>query len=385
MSDPEFLGRHREGGFGDPESILEQVHRGKIDLILGEKWPLVLQFKSLVEERERLLRMTNKMAEEWQATFNAINDCIWILDPEQVIIRTNRVVERYFNRPAESVVGKYCWEILHNSGEPIPNCPGQRMKKSLKRETLEWNVDGKWYEIRVDPIRDSKGGLVGAVHVITDITERKSAEEALRDSQTELSVRNRLAHSCLTSQPLIVPPDLPEIIKSWLDSDTCLLAFRDEIGELLIHGLDPIKWKRRAENVAFKEEEWGEVLKSVLNSAEAMVLNQPSTLVYGLSVKRMLTVPLADQNKILGVLAVAGKSRDYDNTDLLRLRGIADYISPLLGARLREKQEKTNRQKAESEKAWLEEQYYQAQKMESIGREYHYWVRRKPPLRAATR
>ena len=56
------------------------------------------------------------------------------------------------------------------------------MKSTLQREQQELQFNGKWISITVDPITDETGKLTGAVHIMTDVSERKSMEQGLRDS-----------------------------------------------------------------------------------------------------------------------------------------------------------------------------------------------------------
>ena len=56
--------------------------------------------------------------------------------------------------------------------------------------------DGKvlWAEVNVAPLRDSKGEVIGTIHAITDISERRQAREALRKSQSGLLLAQRIGH-----------------------------------------------------------------------------------------------------------------------------------------------------------------------------------------------
>jgi len=124
-----------------------------------------------------------RTAREWQTTFDATSDAIWVLDRDQRVLRSNSAAERIFGRPMEAFIGKHCWEIVHGTNQPIPECPILRMKHSLRRETMDLQVGDAWFEVAVDPILSADGQYNGAVHIVSDVTERKLAEEAARKSE----------------------------------------------------------------------------------------------------------------------------------------------------------------------------------------------------------
>ncbi len=128
-----------------------------------------LRLKFLLEENEQLAR-------EWQLTFNSVADAVWILDADQRVVRSNRGAERIFQRATDEMIGKHCWEIVHGTQAPILECPILRMRKTLKRESMELQADDRWFKVTVDPILDADKHLSGAVHIVSDITERKQAE-----------------------------------------------------------------------------------------------------------------------------------------------------------------------------------------------------------------
>jgi PAS domain S-box-containing protein len=124
-----------------------------------------------------------KVAREWQTTFDATNDAIWILDEDQRVLRSNKTAEEFFHQPFGEMVGKHCWEIVHSTKQPIPECPILRVRQSLRRETTELQMGVRWFEVNVDPILDEAGLYSGAVHIVSDITDRKRAEFELSESE----------------------------------------------------------------------------------------------------------------------------------------------------------------------------------------------------------
>jgi PAS domain S-box-containing protein len=126
-----------------------------------------------------------KSAEEWRSTFDSIQDWVSIHDCEFRIVRTNRAMAEAFRRAPQDMIGKTCYEVFHRGNEPIPQCPHIRAletRRPCREELFEPHL-GIHVELSVSPIFDEKGGLTGTVHVAKDISERKRAQEALRESE----------------------------------------------------------------------------------------------------------------------------------------------------------------------------------------------------------
>jgi PAS domain S-box-containing protein len=127
-----------------------------------------------------------RTAHDWQATFDATNDAIWILDNDHRVLRTNKTAERFFHRPCREMLGQHCWSIVHGTTEPHPDCPFVRARQSGHREMMELQQGELWFEVVTDPIFDAVGEYAGAVHIVSDITERKQAEKRIARQLEEL-------------------------------------------------------------------------------------------------------------------------------------------------------------------------------------------------------
>lgn len=136
-----------------------------------------------IAERRRAEEEAVRVGREWQRTFDATDGAVWILDTDHRILRSNRSSERLFPYTCESLIGKHCCEVVHGTQSPIPECPVLRARRSLHRELHKLFLGGRWYEITVDPILNGGGQYEGAVHIISDVTERRSLEDQLHQAQ----------------------------------------------------------------------------------------------------------------------------------------------------------------------------------------------------------
>ncbi len=139
-----------------------------------------------ISERKKADENIFGLAKEWQVTFDAVSDAVWLLDKDNRIIRCNRATLELLGKSRQEIIGKLCWEIFHYAGEPILDCPVCRMKNSRQKESQELKIGDKWLMIKVDPIFDEKGAISGAVHIISDITDRKFSEEERRKLELHL-------------------------------------------------------------------------------------------------------------------------------------------------------------------------------------------------------
>ncbi len=122
-------------------------------------------------------------AAEWQTTFDAVGSGILLTDDAYRIIQCNRAMSELLGEPCENMLGKPCYQVVHGTAEPYDACPLMTVKKEKKRQSMIFERGGRWLEVTVDPILDAEGRFAGSVHVINDITERKRAEDALRESE----------------------------------------------------------------------------------------------------------------------------------------------------------------------------------------------------------
>ncbi len=115
---------------------------------------------------------------------NAISELVVYQDTDQRIIWVNKAATESAGSKLEEMQGRHCYEVWHQRIEPCVNCPVCKAMESGQPEKAEIiSPDGRAWLIRGYPVKDNGIEVLGAVEVTLEITQRKQAEQALRESE----------------------------------------------------------------------------------------------------------------------------------------------------------------------------------------------------------
>jgi len=145
-----------------------------------------------ITDRKRINDLLETAATEWRTTFDAINDAVMLLDQTGKIKRCNNSMVKMMDKPFSEIVDRAYWEVVHDSLKPPKEGHLESVRKSHQRETEVFKKGNRWLNATVDPMLDNEGHLLGAVHILSDITERVRIDEELHNSREEL--RNLTAY-----------------------------------------------------------------------------------------------------------------------------------------------------------------------------------------------
>ncbi len=151
--------------------------------------------EELVATVNALLRMrkaeelARTAAAEWKATFDAIQDGIAVVDVRGRITRCNQGFAAIVGKSNEELISENFRRVLVRDlkcgGHEAAGFPNW----SRTRESLEAPCGSRWIRITVDPVLND-GAVAGAICILSDITERRMAEQEVLKGREELRQLN---------------------------------------------------------------------------------------------------------------------------------------------------------------------------------------------------
>jgi PAS domain S-box-containing protein len=123
------------------------------------------------------------LAQEWQSTFDAMNDGVCLLNEEGRVMRCNRAMTELLHKPFSELISCLHQELMPSTLGAVEVIPFTLVQETRQRESREVQCGSRWFAVTVDPIFNQGGTFIGAVYILADITDRKQAEEALRVSE----------------------------------------------------------------------------------------------------------------------------------------------------------------------------------------------------------
>ncbi len=147
-----------------------------------------------VQERTAELERTNKSLRKSQALLRAVmentSDPVYIKDRQNRILMCNPALEKVVGKPASGIVGKSAGEYFNDPviGQALHEHDLSVMESGQSQAWEETVKTPDGYRIFISnkaPYRNELGEIIGILGISHDITERKKAEQALRESEAK--------------------------------------------------------------------------------------------------------------------------------------------------------------------------------------------------------
>ncbi|PNV86105.1 MAG: hypothetical protein C0610_08390, partial [Desulfobacteraceae bacterium] len=151
---------------------------------MGRKY--ILAVDRDISDRKKMESYILQSKLDWEDTFDTITDMITIHDKDFNIIRANKTAREMLKLPSVGVTKAIkCYEYYHGTDCPPENCLSCACLETGTSDSFEIFEPhlNKYLEIRAMPRLDRDNQVVGLIHVIRDISERKKVEEELQRAE----------------------------------------------------------------------------------------------------------------------------------------------------------------------------------------------------------
>ena len=186
-----------------PEAPLITPHRGQ-RLVHSKKVPLfdelgtpryLLTICEDITERKRAEEALRESEAHYRRIVETASEGVWMFDVNSKTTFVNSRMAQMLGYSVEEMLGRSLFDFLDEESQVQAQAYVERRRQGM-RERHDFKFrrkDGSdlWAIVSATPILDAEGQFVGVLRMITDITERKQAEVALRESESQLRAKNR--------------------------------------------------------------------------------------------------------------------------------------------------------------------------------------------------
>lgn len=302
----------------------------------------------MMEDLNDTAQMIKKAKNEWEATFDAITDPLFIHDMDFNIVRANRAYMEYSGKSFRDIMGRPYYSIFPLMKRPFESCL-KVMTKAEDEEDITISSVNKIFRVRSYPIKDVEDRLVCSIHILEDITAARNFESRLEEEVSTTTDLLSIAEA--TASIKNIDKLMSAVVKSVsriLKADICLGYLRshkkDEFMPYQAEGL-PVARLSLFRTRPLPDTEW--FVSEAINNKEMLIAHPPFLNSSLIIVKRfaalgfffswlpgmgtMLVIPLVGRTWVNGILILFYKeTKDIQERDKRVIKGVVHHVSTAL-------------------------------------------------------
>jgi PAS domain S-box-containing protein len=208
-------------------------------------------------------RVENAMRENevlLRTLVDTLPDLVWLKDPEGIYLSCNRRFENFFGAAEKDIIGKTDYDFIgrdmgdffrhHDNAAIAAGGP------TANEEEITFANDGhrEILETIKTPLHTGDGQLTGVLGISRNITERKRAEEALRQANRKLSLLSSITRHDISNQMTVLKGYLVILAKK--QTDPAQIDFFHKVANAVQRVTDMIQFTRQYEEIGANAPVW---------------------------------------------------------------------------------------------------------------------------------
>lgn len=294
---------------------------------------MLLMLEDLNESTAGILRSKR----EWEGTFDAISDPLFLHDRDLRVVRANKAYAEAAGVPFKDFIGKPYYEVFPKMEKPFAICLKALERLEEATEEFFYPHTNRTFNVRFYPIKGGDGEYLYSIHILEDITEAKRAEQKIK---TEMEITS---HLLMIAEATAHTTDIDKLMEQVvhcgheiMKCDVCLSYLWDEEAKRfepcqsygLAHEMIPFF------KTGFLDEKT-EFIKKAIDREDAVVIRfgamNPGLFSWLPDIKTIAAVPLVGKMGSLGVIIGIFKStKEFEERDAKLMRGISHQVSTAL-------------------------------------------------------
>jgi PAS domain S-box-containing protein len=194
-----------------------------------------------VTGRKKAKRALRESEERFRQTFELAASGIAHVDLNGRFLRANRALCRILGYSAEELAGRTVKDVSHPADRAITDAERARMLKGdlesvhFEKRYLRKDGEAVWVDLTVALVRDAEQRPLYEIAVFDDITERKKADEQLREQTDRLQLGQAAARMIILDWNIVSDQltwsDSPEWLRGPLPPSGKYPLFREQVHE----------------------------------------------------------------------------------------------------------------------------------------------------------
>lgn len=177
-------------GDGDYATVLDRALA-----VFGDDGSMVRMIGAMADitDRKRAEQLLLASEEKYREIVETTREGVWMFNSEMITTFVNARLTEMLGYTAEEMIGRKHTEFMDETAAKSASMMTERRRRGIA-EQYDLRLrrkDGSevWAIVSANPILDEERNFVGSLKMITDITDRKRAEEELQEAHDQLEVR----------------------------------------------------------------------------------------------------------------------------------------------------------------------------------------------------